>query len=121
MVLITIIIWLLFPKFLLFLFLIVAAFHFGKEDSEFISRSKNFELIYFIKGSLIIVSPLLFHKNETLYIFKSLNFDVSTNFLINNEILYLFIFLSFASSVILSLNKSFIDGFFIYNNIELFS
>ena len=105
--LITIIIWLLFPKFLLFLFLIVAAFHFGKEDSEFISRSKNFELIYFLKGSLIIVSPLLFHKNETLYIFKSLNFDVSTNFLINNEILYLFIFLSFVSSIILSLNKSF--------------
>jgi len=105
--LITIIIWLLFPKFLLFLFLIVAAFHFGKEDSEFISRGKNFELIYFLKGSLIIVSPLLFHKNETLYIFKSLNFDVSTNFLINNEILYLFIFLSFVSSIILSLNKSF--------------
>ena len=85
--LITIIIWLLFPKFLLFLFLIVAAFHFGKEDSEFISRNKNFELIYFFKGSLVIIAPLLFHKNETLYIFNSLNFDVSTNFLINNEIL----------------------------------
>ena len=105
--LITITIWLLFPKFLLFLFLIVAAFHFGKEDSEFISKNKNFELIYFLKGSLVIVSPLLFHKNETLYIFKSLNFDVSTNILINNEILYFFIFLSFISNIILSLNKSF--------------
>jgi len=105
--LITIIIWILFPKFLLFLFLIVAAFHFGKEDSEFISKNKNFELIYFFKGSLIIVSPLLFHKSETLSIFKSLNFDISTNILINNEILYLFIFLSFISNIILSLNKSF--------------
>tara|TARA_B100002052_G_scaffold259366_1_gene251912 strand:+ start:2288 stop:3181 length:894 start_codon:yes stop_codon:yes gene_type:complete len=105
--LITIIIWLLFPKLLLYLFLIVAAFHFGKEDSEFISKNKNFELIYFFKGSLIVVSPLLFHKNETLSIFKSLNFDISTNFLINNEILYLFIFLSFISNIILSLNKSF--------------
>jgi len=105
--LITIIIWLLFPKFLLFLFLIVAAFHFGKEDSEFISKNKNFELIYFLKGSLIIVSPLLFHKNETLSIFNSLNFNISTNILINNEILYLFIFLSFISNIILSLNKSF--------------
>jgi len=104
---ITIIIWLLFPKFLLCLFLIVAAFHFGKEDSEFISENKNFELIYFFKGSLIIVSPLLFHKDETLSIFNSLNFDISTNILIHNEILYLFIFLSFVSNIILSLNKSF--------------
>jgi len=104
---ITIIIWLLFPKFLLYFFLIVAAFHFGKEDSEFINKSKNFELIYFFKGSLIIVSPLLFHKNETLSIFNSLNFDISTNILINNETLYLFIFLSFISNIILSLNKSF--------------
>ena len=105
--LITIIIWVLIPKFLLFLFLIVAAFHFGKEDSGFINKNKNFELIYFFKGSLVIVSPLLFHKNETLSIFKSLNFDISTNILINNEILYLFIFLSFISNIILSLNKSF--------------
>ena len=103
----TIIMWLLFPKLLLFLFLLIAAFHFGKEDSEFINKRKNFELIYFFKGSLIIVAPLLFHKNETLSIFKSLNFDISTSFLINNEILYLFILLSFISNIFLSLNKSF--------------
>jgi len=105
--LIIIIIWILFPKFLLFLFLIIAAFHFGKEDSEFISKKKNFELIYFFKGSLVIISPLLFHKGEVLSIFKSLNFDISTNILISNEILYLFILLSFISNIILSLNKSF--------------
>ena len=105
--LITIIIWLLFPKFLLFLFLIVAAFHFGKEDSEFISKNKNLELVYFFKGSLVITSPLLFHKNEVLSIFKSLNFDISTNILISNEILYLLILLSFISNIILSFNKSF--------------
>ena len=103
----TIIIWLLFPKLLLFLFLLIAAFHFGKEDSEFLNKRKNFELIYFFKGSLIIVAPLLFHKNETLSIFKSLNFDITTNFLINNEILYFFILLSFISNIFLSLNKSF--------------
>ena len=105
-VLITIIIWFLFPKFLLFLFLIFASFHFGKEDSEFIKKSKNFEIAYFLKGSLVIVSPLLFHKSETLLIFQLLNFDISGNILINNLILYYFIFLSFASSVFLSLNKN---------------
>ena len=103
----TIIIWLLFPKLLLFLFLLIAAFHFGKEDSEFLNKRKNFELVYFFKGSLIIVAPLLFHKNETLSIFKSLNFDITTSFLINNEILYFFILLSFISHIFLSLNKSF--------------
>ena len=102
----TILIWILFPKFLLFLFLIIAAFHFGKEDSEFISKNKNFELIYFLKGSLVIVSPLLFHKYETLTIFKSLNFDISESIFLNNEILYLFIFGSFLSNIILSLNKN---------------
>ena len=102
----TIFIWILFPKFLLFLFLIVAAFHFGKEDSEFINKNKNFELIYFFKGSLVIIAPLLFHKYETLTIFKSLNFDISQSIFLNNEVLYLFIFVSFISNIILSLNNS---------------
>ena len=105
--LLTIFLWLLFPKFLLLSFLIIAAYHFGKEDSEFINKNKNFELIYFLKGTLVIVAPLLFHKNETLYIFKSLNFDISTNILISNEILYILILLSFIANIILSLNRSF--------------
>jgi len=105
--LITIFIWFLFPKFLLFLFLIVASFHFGKEDAEFINKNNNFDLIYFLKGSLIIISPLLFHKQETLLIFQSLNFKISENIFINDKILYLFIFLSFAANIFLSLNKNF--------------
>ena len=105
--LITILIWIFFPKFLLFLFLIVASFHFGKEDSEFISKNKNFELIYFLKGLLVIIAPLLFHREETILVFQSLNFDLSKNILINYLILYFFLLLSFISSIILSLNKSF--------------
>jgi len=103
----TILMWIFFPKFLLFLFLIIASFHFGKEDSEFISKNKNFELIYFLKGSLVITSPLLFHRDETMLIFQFLNFDISENILINYKILFLFIFLSFISNILLSLNKSF--------------
>jgi len=106
-ILITILTWVFFPKFLLLLFFMVASFHFGKEDSEFITKNKNFELIYFLKGSIVIISPLLFHKNETLLIFHSLNFDLSENILINYKILFLFIFLCFISNIFLSLNKSF--------------
>ena len=101
-----ILIWLIFPKSLLFLFLIIAAYHFGKEDSEFINQKERFELIYFLKGSLIITSPLFFHKEETLAIFETLNFYISNNLIISNEILFIFILLSLISGIILSLNKS---------------
>ena len=104
---ITILIWLVFPKLLLLLFLIVAAYHFGKEDSEFINQKEKFELIYFLKGSLIITSPLFFHKEETLAIFETLNFYISNNLIISNEILFILILLSLVSGIILSLNKSF--------------
>ena len=103
---VTITIWLIFPEFLLFLFLVIAAFHFGKEDSEFLDNKKNFEHIYFLKGSLIITSPLFFHKEETLTIFETLNFNISNSFMITNEILLIFILLSLISGIYLSLNKN---------------
>ena len=104
---ITILIWLVFPKLLLLLFLIIAAYHFGKEDSEFINQKEKFDLIYFLKGSLIITSPLFFHKEETLAIFETLNFNISNNLIISNEILFILMLLSLVSGIILSLNKSF--------------
>ena len=103
---VTILIWLIFPKSLLFLFLIIAAYHFGKEDSEFINQKKNFELIYFLKGSLIITSPLFFHKEETLAIFETLNFNISNYLIISDEILFILIFLSLLSGIILSFKKN---------------
>jgi len=100
-----IILWFLFPKFLLLTFLIVASFHFGKEDSEFIHYKTNQDLVYFFKGSIVITAPLLFHKDETLEIFNYLNFDISQNLLISNEFLYLIIIISFFANIYISLNK----------------
>ena len=96
---------LLFPKFLLLIFLIVASYHFGKEDSEFINNKINIDLIYFFKGSIIITAPLLFKKNQTLDIFKNLNFDISQSFLIHDETLYVILAISFVSNIIISVNK----------------
>ena len=98
-------IWLLFPKILLLTFLVVAAFHFGKEDCEFIYNKAKLNLIYFFKGSLVITAPLLFHKTETLEIFNILNFEVSENILISNEFLYLFLLISLFAHIIISINK----------------
>ena len=103
---VTILIWLIFPKSLLLLFLIIDAFHFGKEDSEFINQKKNFELIYFLKGSLIITSPLFFHKEETIAIFEKLNFNISNNLIISDEILFVLVLLSLISGIILSFKKN---------------
>ena len=100
-----IILWLLFPKFLLLTFLIVASFHFGKEDSEFIHYKTNQDLVYFFKGSIVITAPLLFHKDETLEIFNYLNFDISQNLLISNEFLYLILIISLFANIYISLNK----------------
>ena len=55
-----IIFWLFFPTVSLILFLIVASYHFGKEDTEFLVNNKNISnlILYFLKGSLIIVAPI---------------------------------------------------------------
>jgi len=98
-------IWLLFPKILLLTFLVVAAFHFGKEDCEFIYNKTKLNIIYFFKGSLVITAPLLFHKTETLEIFNILNFEVSENILISNEFLYIFLLISLFAHIIISINK----------------
>ncbi len=93
----TILIWLVFPKTLLFVFLIVASYHFGKEDSDFLrlKKVKYFEILLFFKGSVVIVSPLLFHQEQTLQIFNSLNFDIDNTFLISNFFLYPILLSSF--------------------------
>ena len=100
-----ILVWLLFPKILLLTFLIVASYHFGKEDSEFINHKTNIDLIYFFKGSIIITAPLLFKKNETLNIFKNLNFDISDSFFILDETLFILVIFSFVANIIISNNK----------------
>ncbi len=100
-----IILWLLFSKILLLIFLIVASYHFGKEDSEFINGKSNLDLIYFFKGSLVIVAPLFFHKTETLNIFNNLNFDISQSLFTSNEFLLIFLTISFFANIVISINK----------------
>lgn len=100
-----ILLWLLFSTIVLLIFLIVASYHFGKEDSEFINGKSNLDLIYFFKGSLVITAPLLLHKTETLNIFTNLNFDISQSLFIMNEFLYVFIAISLFANIIISLNK----------------
>ena len=114
--------WLLFPTISLIIFLIVASYHFGKEDTEFLIKNKNASnlILYFLKGSLIIIAPLMFHFTETINIFKLL--------LIQNENFYLFLdfiesnqILSFALLASLLVNTYyFINNFKILNILIFF-
>ena len=72
--LLIIFIWIYISIFMLLIFLIIASFHFGKEDcSAYLVKKRNLTpLLYFIKGSLIIFAPLLFHITDTVEIFESL-------------------------------------------------
>jgi Brp/Blh family beta-carotene 15,15'-monooxygenase len=68
--------WYLNPKISLIVFLILSSFHFGKEDLEiYISKIFRFRvIIFFLKGSLIILLPLYFKYDETNEIFNSILF-----------------------------------------------
>ena len=75
--LLVIALWLMLPLATLILFLLVASYHFGKEDTDFLVNNnlKLNQLFYFLKGLLIIIAPLNFHFEETINIFKILFVD----------------------------------------------
>ena len=100
--------WLLFPNTILFLFLIVAAYHFGKEDTVFSFERKFMisECLYFLKGSVVILAPLLFQKEKTNEIFLILNFNFFEYQIFTNHFLITLICLSFLSSLFISSKKN---------------
>ena len=112
LVLTIIILWILLPTVVLIAFLIVASFHFGKEDTQFLIDNNSYlnQFLFFLKGSLVILAPLYFNFNETVSIFKLLlieneSFYQSLNVIENNNFLIIGIVLSALSSIILFFKK----------------
>ncbi|MDB9760542.1 Brp/Blh family beta-carotene 15,15'-dioxygenase [Pelagibacteraceae bacterium] len=100
--------WFFLPTASLSIFLLVASYHFGKEDSEIMEPYESIFLkfIFFIKGSLIISAPLIFHFNETIAIFELLNFDIYYLSLLNNEgIIRIFFYSSLISNMYFLIGK----------------
>ena len=102
-----ILLWIIFPNTVLLIFLIVACYHFGKEDTVFFVKKEIFfkEIFYFFKGSSVIIAPLFFHREETNEIFRTLNFNIFENSLFSDVFLVIILFLSFISSFVLSHKK----------------
>ena len=113
--------WMLLPSITLILFLIIASYHFGKEDTQFLIDDKSYftQILYFCKGLLIILAPLYFHFQETIAIFKLLLIDnemfyLSLNFIETNKVIHLGIICSTLSSIFLFLKNFEIKKFVIF-------
>ena len=72
--LIVITLWILIPYVSLIIFLTVASYHFGKEDTQFLIVENSYynQFLFLLKGSLIIFAPMYFHFDETISIFRLL-------------------------------------------------
>jgi len=101
--LIIILLWSIAPIITLIIFLIVASYHFGKEDSVFgkIKYNHFSNIIFFFKGSIIVIAPLYFSQKETFEIFKILNVNIKS---INQDFLLALILLSLLSNFLLKKN-----------------
>jgi len=82
-----ILLWTLYSTLTLLSFLLIASYHFGREDTAFLNDDNTYldQLFYLIKGSLIVFSPLFFHIYETLEIFEILMINEKFLILIVNE------------------------------------
>ena len=84
-----IVLWKIFPALTLLIFLIIAAYHFGKEDSLDEIRQSNLKFFYyFSRGSIIIFAPLAFHTDETIEIFKIISNNLFVDYIFNLEKFY---------------------------------
>ena len=120
-VILVIIIWTIIPFISLIIFLLVASYHFGKEDTQFLMNENSYfnQLLFFLKGLLIIAAPMFFHFDETIAIFKLLLVDneifyTTLEFIEVNKILAIAITLSSLSSIFLFLRKFEIKKFIVF-------
>ena len=103
-----IILWIIIPVLSLLIFLVVASYHFGKEDTQFLIIGNSYfnQLLFLIKGSLIILAPMYFHFDETISIFKLLlveneNFYEYLNLIENYKVLFFGILLTTIANILL--------------------
>ena len=100
--------WFMFPNTVLFIFLVVASYHFGKEDTVFFFKRSFLisEILFFLKGSSVILMPLLLKRDETIEIFRILNFNVFGSSIFTDQFLTMILFFSFVSSLFISQKKN---------------
>ena len=83
--------WYLNPLISLIIFLLISSLHFGKEDLEIYLDKKyiHLPLLFFLKGSLIILLPLFFNFEKTNLIFNTILFSNNYLLLSNNYVKFI--------------------------------
>ncbi len=106
--LIVIILWILIPYVSLIVFLMVASYHFGKEDTQFLIVEDSYynQFLFLLKGSLIVFAPMYLHFDETISIFRLLfieneNFYNFLDLIESKKILLYCIILSTLANILL--------------------
>ena len=106
--LIVIFLWILIPYVSLIIFLMVASYHFGKEDTQFLTIENSYynQFLFFLKGSLIVFAPMYFHFDETISIFRLLLIENETfykflDLIESNRVLLYFVILSTLANILL--------------------
>ena len=96
--------WLIFPTFTIIMFLVLASYHFGKEDNvqfyvvEKMPKIKFKSFFLFLKGSIVISAPLFWSPIETFQIFEVLNVELN----VSQSLIGVFIVLGLASNYFLN-------------------
>jgi Brp/Blh family beta-carotene 15,15'-monooxygenase len=114
-------IWIFMPSISLIVFLFIASYHFGKEDTQFLMNKVTIfnQLLFFFKGLLIILAPIFFNFDDTVSIFKLIlvddeNFYLTLDFIESSKILPILIILSTLSSIYLFLKEFNLKKFSIF-------
>ena len=106
--LVVISLWIFIPYISLIIFLIVASYHFGKEDTQFLIIRNSYynQFLFLLKGSLIVFAPMYFYFDETISIFKLLLVENETfykflDLIESNRVLLYFVILSTLANILL--------------------
>ena len=110
--------WIIIPSISLIIFLIIASHHFGKEDTQFLIVKNSYynQLLFFLKGSLIILAPLWLSFDETVLIFNTLGvknqeFYNFLNYLNFNKLFLFLVLFSVLSNILISRELKYLTGF----------
>ena len=74
-------IWIKFPGIALIFFLLIASYHFGYEEYNYLNKSDHiiYDINMIIRGIIIVFSPILFHYDQVSHLFSILvGYDLST-------------------------------------------
>ena len=115
--------WFIIPGISLIFFLFIAAYHFGFEDYNYFKNGKTIyiNINIFIKGLIIVFTPILFHFDNVNYLFYLLiGYGVSgIEFSLTQKTLFIFLSIS---HIIFEKDKNYLhkfEGLFCFGNFIL--